>query len=141
MSKTMTLDRLYKTFAILPDWQERYRFIIEIGEKIPKLEENEKTDANRVHGCMSTVYMTISATDDEPPKVQFKAESDASIVNGLIGVLHAVYDDKTPEEIRDIDIKNVFQKLGLEGHLSPNRRNGFFAMVERLEALAAQSKT
>ncbi|MFT5388254.1 MAG: cysteine desulfuration protein SufE [Lysobacterales bacterium] len=136
MSKKLTLDRLYKTFDLITDWQERYRFIIELGGKITPLEASEKTEANRIHGCMSVVHMVIGATDDTPPKVVFRADSDASIVNGLIGVLHAVYDDKTPEEIRDTDIKEIFSKLGLDSHLSPNRRNGFFSMVERLQSLA-----
>ncbi len=140
MPKELTLDRLYKTFDILEDWQERYGYIIELGQKIPKLDEADKTEPNRVHGCMSTVHMLISATDDAPPKINFVAESDASIVNGLIALLHVVYDNKTPEEIRSIDIKEVFSKLGLDSHLSPNRRNGFFSMVERLQALAMESK-
>ena len=140
MAKEITLERLYKTFEVIQDWQERYRYIIELGQKIEPLADDEKNDANRVHGCMSTVHMVIAATDDVPPRITFRAISDASIVNGLIALLHLVYDGKTPEEIRDTNIKDVFSKLGLDSHLSPNRRNGFFSMVERLQSLAAQSK-
>ena len=129
----MTLDRLYKNFEVLGNWQDRYRFIIEMGKKIPQLNEKDKTEENKVHGCMSTVHMVIHKTKDAPAKINFVANSDAMIVNGLIAILDIVYNGKTPEEIRRTDIKTIFSKLGLENHLSPNRRNGFFSMVDRLQ--------
>ena len=132
----MDLDRLYKNFEVLKDWQDRYRFIIDMGKKIPKVDPADKRDENRVHGCMSTVYMTLQKSADQPPKVTFIAESDAMIVNGLIAIMHIVYDGKTAEEIAQVDIQKIFKELGLEGHLSPNRRNGFFSMVEKLQNLS-----
>ena len=134
MSKVITLERLYKTFELVTDWQERYRFIIELGQKITKLDDGDKNDFNRVDGCMSTVHMLVSVTDDALPKLMFRAESDAAIVNGLIMVLHIIYDGKTLEEICGVDVNSIFDKLGLNSHLSSNRRNGFFSMVERLKS-------
>ena len=131
----MTLQRLYDNLEVLENWQERYRFIIEMGMKIPKLDEAEKKEENRVHGCMSTVYMTLKLSADEVPKVQFMAESDTWIVNGLIAILRVIYNGKTLEELAEINISEIFAQMGLEGHLSPNRRNGFFAMVERIKNL------
>ncbi|MBP9853608.1 MAG: SufE family protein [Candidatus Omnitrophica bacterium] len=132
----MDLNRLYKNFEVLENWQDRYRFIIEMGKKIPQLSETDKIEANRVHGCVSTVHMVITQTQDIPPRIHFVANSDAMIVNGLIAIMQIIYDGKTPEEITGVNIDTIFKKLGLEGHLSPNRRNGFFAMVERLRALS-----
>ena len=132
----MTLERLYKNFEVLENWQDRYRFIIELGGKIPPLPESSKVEENRVYGCTSTVYMTVQKIDSAPPRFDFIANSDASIVNGLIAILQIVYAKKTVEEMKAVDIKSVFHKLGLDNHLSPNRRNGFFSMVERLQTLS-----
>jgi len=134
----MDVNRLYKNFELLTDWQDRYRFIIDLGKKLPPLPESAKTEENRVHGCMSTVHMIVQENSKNPGKVEFIANSDALIVNGLIALLQIIYADKTPEEIRGIDIKAIFLKLGLETHLTPNRRNGFFSMVERLNREAVQ---
>ncbi len=134
--KQMDLDRLYKNFEVLENWEDRYRFIIEMGKKIPQLDPADKTAENRVHGCISTVHMVIRPTDDTPPRIHFIANSDAMIVNGLIAIMQIVYDGKTADEIAAEDLETIFRKLGLEGHLSPNRRNGFFAMAERLRTLS-----
>lgn len=134
----MDLDRLYKNFDLLKEWEDRYRFIIDLGKKLPQLPESAKIEKNRVYGCMSTVYMTVHEDPKNPGKVEFVANSDALIVNGLIAILQIVYANKTPQEIQKIDIKSIFSKLGLETHLSPNRRNGFFAMVERLNREALE---
>jgi cysteine desulfuration protein SufE len=135
----MDLDRLYKSFELLNNWDDRFLLIIDLGKKIPKLDEVDKTEANRVQGCFSTVHMTLDITDDLPPKIHFKAESDAFIVNGLIAILHIVYDGKTAAEMSQLNIEEIFAKLGLERHLSPNRRNGFFSMVERLKSAIHQT--
>ena len=131
----MKIDRLYKNFEVLGDWQQRYGYIIELGSKLPKLDEIHKTEENRVHGCMSTVFMTVELTDEDPSRINFRAESDTSIVNGLIAVLSMIYDGITLKELSEVNVKDIFSKLGLDSHLSPNRRNGFFAMVERIEQL------
>lgn len=139
--KENKIERLYKNFKILSNWQERYGFIIELGSKLPKFDETQKTDENRVHGCMSTVYMTVELSSDEPARVKFNAVSDTSIVNGLIAILRIIYDGVTLEELSKIEVKDIFAKLGLEGHLSPNRRNGFFAMVEQIQKFTKQDSS
>ena len=136
--KQMDLERLYKNFEVLDNWEDRYRFIIEMGKKIPQLDASDKVEENRVYGCISTVFLVIQQDPDDPAKVHFIANSDAMIVNGLIAIMQIVYDGKTAEEIATVDLEGIFKKLGLEGHLSPNRRNGFFAMAERLRTLSGQ---
>ncbi len=131
----MDLDRLYKNFEVLDNWQDRYRYIIELGKKIPQLDEADKTEENRVYGCVSTVHLKINPSQDDPVKIHFIANSDAMIVNGLIAIMRIIYDGKTIDEIKAVDIEAIFKKLGLEGHLSPNRRNGFFSMAEKLRTL------
>lgn len=133
----MDLDRLYKNFAVLSDWQDRYRFIIDLGKKLPAFPDEEKTEDNRVHGCMSTVHMIVREDKEKLGAVDFLAASDALIVNGLIAILMIIYNHKTPEEIRATDIESIFNRLGLDGHISPNRRNGFFSMVEKLKNLSS----
>jgi len=131
----MTLDDIYDAFEFLDDWEERYRHLIEMGRALPALDEAEQTAANKVEGCMSQVWMV--AMQDESGRFHFRADSDAHIVKGLVAILMVAYSGRTAAEIRAIDIDAVFARLGLAQHLSPNRRNGFFAMVGRIKALAA----
>ena len=107
----------------------------------PDFPEEAKTPETEVLGCMSTVHMIVREDQDRPDAVDFLATSDALSVNGLIAILMIIYNHKTPDEIRQLDIQGVFQHLGLEGHISPNRRNGFFSMVERLKNLSSQTHT
>jgi cysteine desulfuration protein SufE len=133
----MTLERLQKNFEILPDWQARYAFIIEMGKKNQPVPEALMVEDNRVHGCMSQVYLVLDPIDDDEKVIRFQASSDALIVNGLIAILKIVYNNKPLSDVQHIDIKAIFKDLGLEQHLSPIRRNGFFSMVERLNQLAS----
>jgi cysteine desulfuration protein SufE len=132
----MSLERIYETFELLDDWEERYRVIIDLGNKLPPMADSEKSDENKITGCLSQVWMIAKKTDTDPPTYEIIADSDAHIVKGLIGLLLTVYSGKTKEEIQSINIEEIFTKLGLEKHLSPNRRNGFFSMVEKIKALA-----
>ncbi|MDR3419024.1 MAG: SufE family protein [Nevskia sp.] len=125
------------TFEMLGDWEERYRYLIDLGRKLPPLPESEHTEANKVRGCMSQVWMTAQADPGPPLKLRFRGDSDAHIVKGLIAVLFILYSDRSPREILDTDIGGAFARLGLEGHLTMNRRNGFYAMVERIRNIAA----
>lgn len=135
MAGQMTLERLYKNFEVLENWEDRYRFIIEMGRKIPQLSKEQMVEENRVYGCTSTVYMIVEKKNGT---IDFTANSDAAIVNGLIAIMMIAYSGKSAEEINSIDIKAIFDKLGLERHLTPSRRNGFFAMVDRLKKEAAK---
>lgn len=129
------LQELTDNFALFDDWEERYKYLIDLGKTLPPMADNLKTDETFVKGCTSQVWMICETNSDG--HYHFTADSDAHIVKGLIAVLLSAYQDKTAEEIRSVDIDAAFQDIGLDQHLSPNRRNGFFAMVERIKALSA----
>lgn len=136
----MELEELAETFEMLGDWEERYRYLIELGRKLPELPEADHSEANKVRGCMSQVWMTAQADPGPPVKLRFLGDSDAHIVKGLIAVLFMLYSGRTPRQILDTDIGEAFGRLGLESHISMNRRNGFYSMVERIKQLAAQAE-
>ena len=129
-------QELIENFELFDDWEERYQYLIDLGKQLPAMNDRSKTDANKVEGCVSQVWMV--ADIDDNARFQFVADSDAAIVRGLIGVLRTLYNDRDPREIDDIDIEAMFARMGLENHLSPNRRNGFFSMVARIHELAGQ---
>ena len=131
----LTVDRLIQNFEILGNWEERYRYVIDLGRKLPDLDEKYKIEDNRVKGCVSNVWLITLVNDDKTPTLEFKADSDAHIVRGLVTILLAIYSGRTAKEILAVDIKDIFQQLDLESHLSPSRSNGFFSMVERIQAL------
>jgi len=125
------VDELIERFELFDDWEERYAYIIQMGRKLPDFPEEHRTEANKVRGCVSQVWM-ISATEEG--QVSIQGDSDAFIVKGLVAILLALYSRKTPAEIAAIDIESVFDQLGLAEHLTPNRRNGFFSMVQRIRS-------
>ncbi len=130
------LEELVENFALFDDWEERYRYLIDLGRKLPKMDEDLKTDKNLVRGCTSRVWMQAEVKDGA---FHFTADSDAHIVRGLIALLMRVYEGRAVSEISQIDIEAAFREIGLDQHLSPNRRSGFFAMVERVKALSTKA--
>lgn len=132
----MHIDELTDTFELLSDWEDRYRILIDLGRKLPALADADKIEANRVQGCTSMVWLVEAIEPGNPPHLHFRTDSDSFIVKGLLAIIQMVYSGRTPQEILDTDIKEVFSRLGLEQNLSPNRRSGFFATVERIKALA-----
>lgn len=129
------LDDLLDTFDLLEEWEERYAYIIELGVKLPPLPEEHRIDANKVSGCLSTVWLVPSLKDG---KLDFVADSDAAIVKGLVAILLTIYRGKTPQEALDINVDDLFTKMGLKQHLSSTRRNGLYAMVKRVKLFAAE---
>ncbi len=129
------LQELVDTFDMLGDWEERYRYLIELGRKLPPMPEAEHSEANKVRGCMSQVW--LAGEVDDGARLHLRGDSDAHIVKGLIALILALTDGRTAREVLDTDIKAAFAQLGLESHLSMNRRNGFYAMVERIRQMAA----
>lgn len=125
------IDELIENFTLFDDWEDRYRYIIDLGKALPHMDEDLKVDTHIVPGCTSKVWMVGHV---ENGRLHFVADSDAQIVKGLIAVLMLAYQDKSPDEIKNLNIDSLFEKLGLSSHLSPNRRNGFFAMVGRIKA-------
>lgn len=131
-----TIDDLVDDFELFEDWEERYRYIVDLGKKLPPMPDADKTEDNKVRGCMSQVWMTCDAQDGARPTLTFTADSDAFIVKGLIAILLELYSGRAPDEILDLDATEALSRLGLASHLSPNRRNGFVAMVDRIKSEA-----
>lgn len=129
-----TIDELVEEFDELEDWDERYDLIIDLGRELPEFPSDDRTESNLVSGCMSTVWLAAEVTDSG--NFQIRADSDSIIVKGLIVILLAHYDGKTPTRILESDAIELFERLGLNQHLSPQRRNGLFSMVKRLKQLA-----
>lgn len=127
----MTLDDIKSDFALLDDWEDRYRYVIELGRALPPLPDELRTDANKVRGCASQVWLS---TARDGAGLSMQGESDALIVQGLIAILFAIYSGKTLDEIAELDAAAVFESLGLKEHLTPQRSNGFAAMTARIRA-------
>ena len=131
----MTPEELLENFSYLTDWEDKYRYLIELGEGMPEFPESEKTDKNKVMGCQSQVWIIYAKQGD---KYEFQATSDAIIVRGLEAVLLTFVNGKTAEEIQNLDLEDIFKKLGLEENLSPTRRNGFISMIGRIRDVTKQ---
>lgn len=132
----MTIDAIKSDFELLDEWEDRYRYVIELGRALPDFPEDLRTDANKVRGCASQVWLATAPqpTSAGKPGMAMQGTSDALIVQGLIAVLFALYNDKSLDEILAIDAQSVFAGLGLKEHLTPQRSNGLAAMVERIRA-------
>lgn len=128
------LEELIVNFSLFDDWEERYKYLIDLGKNLDPMDENLKNEQTLVKGCTSRVWVICETNKNG--EYHFIADSDAHIVKGLIAVLLSAYEGKTAAEISQVNIDDAFEQIGLNQHLSPNRRNGFFAMVERVRALA-----
>jgi cysteine desulfuration protein SufE len=137
----MTIDAISENFSLLDEWDDRYRYIIELGRTLKPLPEADHTEANKVRGCASQVWLTTAVHRDGAggPVLTFCGDSDAHIVRGLIAILFALYSGKSASEILAIDPSELFERLGLREHLTPQRSNGLKSMVARIrrEAEAA----
>ena len=129
-----TLDDVYESFALLDDWSDRYRFLIELGGELPPMPEELKVPEHKVRGCLSQVWLVGRREGD---RLHFLADSDAHIVRGLVALVLLALGDKTPAEILQTDMQPILQRLGLDKHLSPGRSNGLHSMIERIKAIAA----
>jgi cysteine desulfuration protein SufE len=132
----MPIDEIIENFALLDDWDDRYRYVIELGRGLAALPESERTETNKVQGCASQVWLASKTRPDGAggPVISFVGDSDAHIVRGLIAILFALYSGKPAREILSTDAIAVFERLGLREHLTPQRSNGFRSMVERMRA-------
>jgi cysteine desulfuration protein SufE len=130
-----TLEEVRENFAFLDGWEDRFAYLIDLGKRLPELPEPYTTEAYRVHGCQSNVWLHLALDDQH--RVHVEAKSDAHIVNGLIAVLRSAYHGRTPAEARAFDAAALLKELGLDEHLSPTRRNGLHAMIERIQLLAS----
>ena len=131
--QTITADDIVDTLSFIDTWEERYRYIIDLGKELPPLDDSLKDDAHLVRGCQSQVWID---THEQDGRLWFDVDSDAYIVKGLLGVILAAYNGRRPEEILAFDIEAYFEKLDLLRHLSSQRGNGLRAMVERIRTAA-----
>ena len=138
----MTIDDIVADFELLDDWEDRYRYVIELGRGLEPLPDEARTPANKVQGCVSQVWLATSfAKNGSPsgPELHFIGDSDAHIVRGLIAILLAMYSGQPAEKILGMDAVAVFDRLGLRDHLTPQRSNGLMSMVKRIRADAQAS--
>ncbi|MFT7651387.1 MAG: cysteine desulfuration protein SufE [Candidatus Azotimanducaceae bacterium] len=131
----MNLDDIKDTFQFLDDWEDKYRFIIDLGRDLPGLSDDQKTDEHIVRGCQSQVWLVANVAADGT--LCLTMDSDAHIVRGLISIVLAAFNNKTPKEILATNINALFDELKLLEHLSPTRGNGLMAMLQRINSLAS----
>ena len=132
----MTIDEIIENFSLLDEWDDRYRYVIELGRMLTPLPEQVRTEHNKVQGCASQVWLSTAVKPDGKggPVLDFIGDSDAHIVRGLIAILFAIYSGKRARDILSTDAVTIFERLGLREHLTPQRSNGFRSMVERMRS-------
>ena len=128
-----SLETIVSDFDLLDEWEDRYRYIIDLGKDLDALPESAQSDANKVQGCVSQVWLETSVGDGSDPVIRFVGTSDAHIVRGLVALVLAIYSGKRASEIISTDALEILGSLGLDQHLSPQRSNGLKAMVQRIK--------
>ena len=130
----MTIDEISDNFSLVDEWDDRYRYIIELGRTLAPLPAGAYSDANKVQGCASQVWLitTVRPNGAGGPVLSFRGDSDAHIVRGLIAIVLTLYSGRTPEEILETNALDVFDEFGFRQHLTPQRSNGLRSMVERI---------
>ncbi|ODT21170.1 SufE family protein [Hyphomicrobium sp. CS1BSMeth3] len=132
----MTLDDIRADFALLDDWEDKYRYVIELGRELPAFDETKRTPENKVRGCVSQVWLATRwpAGPGGAPVLEMQGDSDAHIVRGLVAILLTLFAGRTAEEVIGTDARAVFGELGLSDHLTSQRSNGLNSMVQRIRA-------
>jgi cysteine desulfuration protein SufE len=134
MSAPTSIETIQSDFEMLDDWEDRYRYVIELGRQLPPLPTEAKTEATKVRGCASQVWL-VSKVEPAPSKtLAFQGESDSHIVQGLIAILLALANHRSPSDLATLDIQSTFNNLGLKEHLTPQRSNGLASMIARIKA-------
>ncbi len=133
-----SVEEIREDFQFMENWEERFRYIVDLGKQLPPLPEEKKIDDHLVPGCMSRAWLILTF-DREQQSITFEADSEAYVVRGLVALLFIIYFGKTPEEILEADINGLFHSLGLDKELTANRRNGFQSMVKKIHAFAQHS--
>jgi len=136
MTASPEIAEIVEDFELLGDWDTRYQYLVEVGERLPAMPAAEKTEANRVKECMSTVHVAAHPDGSAPPRLSFLGDCDTAIIKGVVAILVRLFSGKTPAEIDALDVDALFQGLHLEEHLSPNRHVGVYAIVEKLKGQA-----
>lgn len=134
--QTITVEDIVDTLGFFDTWEDRYKYIIGLGKELPVMADAKKNDDNIVRGCQSQVWIDSAEVDG---KLWFEVDSDAFIVKGLLGVVLAAYNGKSPKYICDFDIEAYFETIGLLKHLSTTRGNGLRAMVQKIQSLGGSA--
>ena len=129
-----TIDALVEDFGFLDDWEDRYRYVIELGKTLPELTPAEHSDTNKVRGCASQVWLVSKVVGNGEPRLIFRGDSDAHIVRGLIAILLSLYSGRSAREIVATDPEAVFARIGLREHLTSQRSNGLSSMLARIRS-------
>ncbi|MFB9951386.1 SufE family protein [Rhizobium puerariae] len=127
-----SLEQIIDDFAFLDEWEDRYRYVIELGKQLPDLADDDKVPENKVQGCASQVWLVSHVDGGADPVMTFEGDSDAHIVRGLVAIVLAVYSGKRASEIAATDAIEIFDRIGLVEHLSSQRANGLRSMVKRI---------
>ena len=135
MSTSDEIDDIVDTFELLGDWDQRYEYLVELGERLAPMETADKVDANRVMECMSTVHV-IAKPVNGSGALRFEGDCDTAIIKGVVALLVGLFSGKTAPEIEDIDVDALFEGLKLQEHLSPNRHVGVYAIVNKMKKQA-----
>ncbi|MGH1407552.1 MAG: SufE family protein [Rhodomicrobiaceae bacterium] len=129
----MNLEQIISDFEYIEEWEDRYRYVIDLGEQLEPYPDEFKTAETKVQGCVSQVWLT-SKIKPEENVIYLTGDSDAHIVRGLMAIVFAIFSNKSPEEILKVDVQSIFKTLGLNEHISPQRSNGLNAMVKRIQS-------
>jgi cysteine desulfuration protein SufE len=132
-SVEQTIQELTDEFALLPDWEERISYVIELARSLEPLNDDERIEANRVRGCASQVWLVSERRAEAPEKLYFRGDSDAHLVRGEVAMLMRVFSGRTPAEILAVNPQALFERLGLKDALTAQRSNGLFAMIKRIQ--------
>ncbi len=131
-----TLDEIVESLELLDDWDQRYQYLTELGEKLPVMPESLKTDENKVKGCMSQVWVSAYNDAQNAELIQYHGDCDTSIIKGVLAVLIQLVSGRKPEVIEQLDVDEIFARLKLDENLSPNRHVGVYAIVELMKQQA-----
>ncbi len=132
----MSIGNLIEDFSFLDNWEDKYKYLIELGNQLPHFDDSQKIEQWRISGCQSQVWIIPHFSSS---LLSFQGDSDAIIVRGIIAIVLEIFNDKSAQEILDIDVEEIFDKMGLREHITPNRRSGMLAMVDKIKFYARQS--
>ena len=136
MGTNAEIQEILDTFELLGDWDQRYQYLVEIGERLPAMPADDKREENRVKECMSTVYSAARPDPQHPGRLRYTGDCDTSIIRGVVALLVELFSAKTPAEILALDVDALFEGLHLEEHLSPSRHVGVYAIVDKMKGQA-----
>ncbi len=137
---TLSLQTVLDDFDFLEDWEDRYRYVIDLGRGLEPLEDSERNERTKVRGCVSQVWLVTEPGEGPDPVIKFRGDSDAHIVRGLVAIVLALYSGRRASEIETIDPEVTLTELGLDEHLTPQRANGLRAMINRIRSEAATAR-